>query len=61
MGACLGYEPGTSCKITKLNSMANPSKRLDLLTRLGHGKGHKNKTTRNKNEDKGRKKNGKVF
>ena len=35
--------------------MANPNKRLDLLTRLGHGKGHKNKMNRNKNEDNGRK------
>ena len=26
--------------------MENPDKRLDLLTRLGHGKGHKNKTNR---------------
>ena len=41
--------------------MANPNKRSDLLTRLGHGKGHKNKMIRNKNEDNGRKKNGKVF
>ena len=41
--------------------MANPNKRLDLLTRFGHGKGHKNKMNRNKNKDKGRKKNGKVF
>ena len=48
-------------KITNLNRMANPNKRLDLLTRLGHGKGHKNKMNRNKNEDNGRKKNGKVF
>ena len=46
---------------TKLNSMENPDKRLDLLTKLGRGKGHKSMTNRNRNEDYGRKKNGQVF
>ena len=41
--------------------MENPDKRLDLLTKLGRGKGHKNITNRNGNEDYGKTKNGKVF
>ena len=41
--------------------MADPNKRLDLLTKLGLGKSHKNKMIRNENEDNGRKKNGQVF
>ena len=41
--------------------MANPNKRPDLLTRLGHGKGHKNKMIRNKNEDNGKKNMEKYF
>ena len=41
--------------------MANPNKRQDHLMQPGCGKGHNNKTVRNRNEDNGRKKMEKYF